>query len=787
MNLNPDVYSHRAQLVLAALTASAATVGIITAYQQRSKSQKRRALAEDIRRSLASAPSQDTLGNQDRVKPAGKIQPDDYIERDIALGTKFQSEDYEYDEELVREQLARNYAFFGEEGMEKVRKGSVVVVGCGGVGSWAAIMLVRSGISRIRLVDFDYVTLSSLNRHATAVLSDVGTPKVNCVARTLKQISRSTRVDARVDIWRKEQGGELLEGADWVIDAIDNITTKVDLLKYCHDHNIKVFSSMGAGAKCDPTRIQISDISYTIYDPLARSVRRRLRLQGVTSGIPVVYSTEVPGDVKLLPLPEEEFHKGDVKELGVFDDFRVRILPVLGPLPSIFGLHIATYILCELAGKPIMNPLPIKGRKKFNERLYRDLLHREEKFTGQIVNKLPIDEDDVGLLFDDIHRGRSVIPPHPVPSRPSLVRWDPAQPLTLENCVAMEHGEAERHVAQCYSGVQRPEDMWGTEAAEVVKRRVEEIKKVEEWVMSPGSSSSRSLRSERGRTPKSSGKSVSFSPHSQCAVSPSTTDENATSSPEFTLLGLPRIRFPGSAKTAAFHATSISSRSPFAMLSCAPEVPSTPARFDTGRVAHEPPYNRNNLNHLPTNDVTKRGQSESDLLRCGHHENPPRQSPYAAVYSPVDSSGVHGRRVLKKSRHVRPKSILVPKGKRRRKHLSVRFSQDVHYHIYGGDTAHAELLSSSSAVEKAERLPEPRHRQSPTKSSRTYSSSGDRVRSMAHSSSRREVRMKRDEMTEVEHGLSSLRIAEEMQQNCLKYIECTRKKASTPIQSRHHG
>lgn len=87
---------------------------------------------------------------------------------------------------------------------------------------------------------------------------------------------------------------------------------------------------MGAGAKCDPTRIQISDISYTIYDPLARSVRRRLRLEGVNSGIPVVYSTEVPSDVKLLPLPEEEFQKGPVKELGVFDDFRVRILPVLG-------------------------------------------------------------------------------------------------------------------------------------------------------------------------------------------------------------------------------------------------------------------------------------------------------------------------------------------------------------------------------------------------------------------------------------------------------------------------
>jgi tRNA A37 threonylcarbamoyladenosine dehydratase len=162
---------------------------------------------------------------------------------------------------------------------------------------------------------------------------------------------------------------------------------------------------MGASAKTDPTRIQISDISYTMYDPLARSVRRRLRLQGVASGIPVVYSTEVPGDVKLLPLPEEEFQKGDVKELGVFDDFRVRILPVLGmswffanwrpgillffrgagSLPSLFGLHIATYILCEMAGKPILNPLPIKNRKKLYERLLRDLLHRESKFVGEPI------------------------------------------------------------------------------------------------------------------------------------------------------------------------------------------------------------------------------------------------------------------------------------------------------------------------------------------------------------------------------------------------------------------
>lgn len=78
----------------------------------------------------------------------------------------------------------------------------------------------RRGLSNIRLVDFDYVTLSSLNRHATAVLADVGTPKVKCIERTLRQISRWVEIDSRVDIWRKEQGGDLLEGADWVIGRI---------------------------------------------------------------------------------------------------------------------------------------------------------------------------------------------------------------------------------------------------------------------------------------------------------------------------------------------------------------------------------------------------------------------------------------------------------------------------------------------------------------------------------------------------------------------------------------
>ncbi|KAF7319721.1 ThiF domain-containing protein [Mycena kentingensis (nom. inval.)] len=219
--------------------------------------------------------------------------------------------DYEQDKELIEERLARNYAFFGDAGMEKIHAG---------------------GVSHIRLIDFDYVTLSSLNRHATALLSDVGDLRGANIAR----------------LWG---GGKLLGGADWVIDVIDNI---------------RVFSSIGAGAKTDPTRIQIADTSNTVCDPLARAVRRCLRLAGIASGIPSSTPPKTP-----------------VEELGVMDDERVRVLPVLSPLPAIFGLHAVMDIFSELAGKPV----------------------REDRRAGLeptgVQERMPMDEDKASFLLDD--------------------------------------------------------------------------------------------------------------------------------------------------------------------------------------------------------------------------------------------------------------------------------------------------------------------------------------------------------------------------------------------------
>ena len=269
----------------------------------------------------------------------------------------------DFDDELILEQLARNRVFLGPEGLEKLRNAFVVVVGCGGVGSHAAAALARSGVSKLRLVDFDQVTLSSLNRHAVATLADVGIPKVQCLQRRLIAITPWVRFDLRLQKFEVKCAPSLLaawegpSGAgqmpDFVIDAIDNIDSKVELLKYCRDNGLPVISSMGAGTKSDPTKIMVSDIGESTDDGLSRATRRRLKLLGVTSGIPVVYSIEKMGEGKaaLLPLPEDEFQKGSVGDLGVLPDFRVRILPVLGTLPAVFGYVVANHIILKITGK----------------------------------------------------------------------------------------------------------------------------------------------------------------------------------------------------------------------------------------------------------------------------------------------------------------------------------------------------------------------------------------------------------------------------------------------------
>lgn len=222
-------------------------------------------------------------------------------------------------DEIVSEQLTRNIQFFGLEHQAKVTSSYVVVIGLGGVGSHAASMLLRSGIGRLLLVDFDQVSVSSLNRHSVATREDVGTPKALCLKKHFATIFPECHVDAKVLLYDSTSEDEILSGhPDFVLDCIDNIDTKVSLLAACARRGLKVLSATGAGARADPTRIRVADLKESINDPLSRAVRHRLKRDfGIEGGISVVFSLEKP-KAKLLPFKGPS---GEAENPSDYQDF----------------------------------------------------------------------------------------------------------------------------------------------------------------------------------------------------------------------------------------------------------------------------------------------------------------------------------------------------------------------------------------------------------------------------------------------------------------------------------
>lgn len=370
--------------------------------------------------------------------------------------------------ELEREQLARTLAFFGDERMARVRNAFVVVVGVGGVGSHAAALLARNGVGRLRIIDFDQVSLSSLNRHAVAMRADVGEPKVDVLKRYLAEIAPFVEVQVVRALYSEENADELLAGSpDFVLDCIDNITTKAHLLKYCHSRGIPVLGSMGAGAKGDPSRIQVADLAETTYDPLSKAVRRRLRKDGVEGGIPVVFSSEIP-EVGLLPL---DVPAGDAPvDFQLVPDFRVRILPVLGPMPAMFGAAMAAYVLQTLSGKEL-RLIHLRQRDQFYHRLWQRMQMRERDVYGGDPRDFPLDTNDIAYLMEEIWRSRSALSGSF--NQLTLVRWDRRLPPTATNIVPMTLHEADRHDA-----IQSLEDAYPKELRDRIAAKFEEERRI---------------------------------------------------------------------------------------------------------------------------------------------------------------------------------------------------------------------------------------------------------------------------------------------------------------------
>ncbi|MGN0189603.1 MAG: ThiF family adenylyltransferase [Candidatus Cryptobacteroides sp.] len=195
----------------------------------------------------------------------------------------------------------RTCMLVGEQTLRRFSEACVAVIGVGGVGGYAAEMIVRAGIGHIIILDSDEVNPSNKNRQLLALDSTIGRPKCDVLSERLLDIN--PELDIKIIKDYLEDPATLLSGLriDFLVDAIDTLSPKLALIKYCVDNGIPLVSSMGAGAKYDVTKIRIADISKSFNCPLAYIVRKRLRHIGISKGFKVVFSEELPDGRAIVP------------------------------------------------------------------------------------------------------------------------------------------------------------------------------------------------------------------------------------------------------------------------------------------------------------------------------------------------------------------------------------------------------------------------------------------------------------------------------------------------------
>ncbi|WP_251549311.1 tRNA threonylcarbamoyladenosine dehydratase [Neobacillus muris] len=239
-------------------------------------------------------------------------------------------------------QFSRNELAIGKEGLEIMKNSTVAVLGIGGVGSFAAEALARSGVGRLILIDKDDVDITNVNRQLIALLSTVGRPKVELMEERIKDINPDCEVISLKMFYTEETYEQIFSyPLDFVVDASDTIVYKIHLMKECLKRGIPIISSMGAANKMDPTRFQIADISKTHTDPIAKVIRTRLRKEGIRKGIPVVFSDESPIVIR------EEVRKVVGNDQAPIR--KAKMPPSSNAfVPSVCGLIMASYVVQEL-------------------------------------------------------------------------------------------------------------------------------------------------------------------------------------------------------------------------------------------------------------------------------------------------------------------------------------------------------------------------------------------------------------------------------------------------------
>lgn len=235
--------------------------------------------------------------------------------------------------------LERTELLIKEEGVEKLNKAAVLVVGLGGVGSFAAEFLARAGVGKMTIVDGDTVDITNINRQLPALHSTVGKHKVDVVSERLMDINPNLELVKVNEFLNPERMAEILDGGnfDYILDCIDSVSPKVSLIIAARRRKIKIVSSMGAGGKSDPSKVIVRDISKTQHCHLAREVRKRLKKEKIDKGIRCVFSDEIQDEESL--------------KMTDGSNYKRSFYGTISFLPAIFGLYAASEVINHLLKK----------------------------------------------------------------------------------------------------------------------------------------------------------------------------------------------------------------------------------------------------------------------------------------------------------------------------------------------------------------------------------------------------------------------------------------------------
>lgn len=267
---------------------------------------------------------------------------------------------------MTHRRFDRTARLIGDEGVARLAASTVTVFGVGGVGSFAAEALVRSGVGRLILVDYDRICVTNVNRQVHAMKGTLGKPKVHVMAERLRLVNPDATIEARAEFYDASSSARLLAPEpDLVIDAIDNLTAKMHLIATCVRDRLRIVSTMGAAARLDPTRVRVADLSATRTCPFARDLRKSLRKKhGLDctqpTGVLAVYSEEEPIAPHALAYDHDGFEcvcPGGTN--GKNDcDHKNRVEGSVAFVPSVFGMTAAATAVDLLLDRRVLAPRP---------------------------------------------------------------------------------------------------------------------------------------------------------------------------------------------------------------------------------------------------------------------------------------------------------------------------------------------------------------------------------------------------------------------------------------------